>query len=298
MVRAFPALYICWPVQWRIGNKPIIMDTIIVATDFSKAAEHAAGYAADMAVDQSAEIVLLHICNLPASYTEIPVAALPDNTMAEAAELLQQAQQKLLHQTGGKAAISTLVRMGFFYTELKTVCDEIKPYMVVMGSQGTTPAQRLIWGGHTAYAMQHLPWPLLAVPPNIKYTGVQKIGFACDFKKVIPTTPAAAIQQLVKRFGASLHVINTGKEETLSEELVYESGMLQEMLEGIRPFYHFLQNDNVEEGIAAFASANQLDLLIVLPKRHNFFDRILHPSHTKQLALHCPVPVLAMHEGE
>jgi nucleotide-binding universal stress UspA family protein len=273
------------------------MKTIIVATDFSAAAENAANYTADMAVSIGAHVLLLHISDLPISYVDMPVTAIPSNALEEASELLLQQKERILHHTGGKASVETMARMGIFFTELKTVCESIEPYAIAFGCQGTTAAQRFIWGGHTVYAMQHLPWPVLAVPPNIKYTGIQKIGLACDFVKVVPHTPAHKIKALVKEFNASLHVLNTDAKETFSPSLVFESGMLQEMLETVKPFYHFIASERVDEGINAFAAANSLDLLIVLPKRHSFFDKLLHESHTKQLALHSQIPVLSLHEG-
>lgn len=272
------------------------MKTIILATDFSPAAENAANYTADMAVAIGANILLLHICDMPINYTDVPVAVVPSNTLQEATELLEQQKGRLLHHTGGKASVEIMARMGIFFTELKQVCEAVQPYAIAFGCQGTTAAQRFIWGGHTVYAMQHLPWPVLAIPPNIKYTGIQKIGLACDFIKVIPNTPANKIKALVKEFNASLHVLNTDAKETFSPSLVFETGMLQEMLETVKPFYHFIASDRVDEGINAFAAANSLDLLIVLPKRHSFFDKLLHESHTKQLALHSKIPVLALHE--
>lgn len=272
------------------------MKTIILATDFSPAAENAANYTADMAVSIGANILLLHISDMPISYAEMPIAAIPSNALQEAAELLEQQKGRMLHHTGGKGSVETMARMGIFFAELKQVCEAVQPYAIAFGCQGTTAAQRFIWGGHTVYAMQHLPWPVLAIPPNIKYTGIQKIGLACDFVKVVPNTPANKIKALVKEFNASLHILNTDAKETFSPALVFETGMMQEMLETVKPFYHFIASDRVDEGINAFAAANSLDLLIVLPKWHSFFDKLLHESHTKQLALHSQIPLLALHE--
>jgi nucleotide-binding universal stress UspA family protein len=239
---------------------------------------------------------LLHISHLPISYTDMQVVAMPNNSLEEASQLLNLQKERILHHTSGKASVETMARMGIFFAELKIVCEAINPYAIAFGCQGTTAAQRFIWGGHTVYAMQHLHWPVLAVPPNIKYTGIQKIGLACDFIKVVPNTPANKIKALVKEFNASLHVLNTDAKESFSPSLVFESGMLQEMLGTVKPFYHFIAHERVDEGINAFAAANSLDLLIVLPKRHSFFNKLLHESHTKQLALHSQIPVLALHE--
>jgi len=45
-----------------------------------------------------------------------------------------------------------------------------------------------------------------------------------------------------------------------------------------------------------FEEKNKIDLLIVLPRRHNLLGSIFHKSHTKQLVLHSHVPVMALHQ--
>jgi nucleotide-binding universal stress UspA family protein len=187
------------------------------------------------------------------------------------------------------------VRMGLFFEELKTVCERINPYAVVMGSQGTTAAERLFFGSHTVHAMKHLVWPLLTIPPQVRFSSIKKIGLACDFNKVVDTTPVDEIKTLVNDFHAELHVLNTGKKEVFKPELVFESGLLQEMLVALKPEYHFIATDNTDEGIMNFAEKNHIDLLVVLPKRHGLLEKLLLKSHSKQLVLHSHVPVMALH---
>jgi hypothetical protein len=50
----------------------------------------------------------------------------------------------------------------------------------------------------------------------------------------------------------------------------------------LEPRYHFITNDNTDEGILNFAEKMSIDLLIVLPKRHGFADKLVHASHTKR----------------
>ena len=164
-----------------------------------------------------------------------------------------------------------------------------------MGSQGTTAAERLLFGSHTVYAMKHLVWPLITVPPQAKFSAVKKIGLACDFNKVVETTPVDEIKTLVNDFHAELHVLNTGKKEVFNPELVFESGLLQEMLAALKPEYHFITNENTDEGIMDFAEKNNIDLLVVLPKRHGLLEKLFLKSHSKQLVLHSHVPVMALH---
>lgn len=272
------------------------MKTIILATDFSSAALNAANYAADMADAVHADLLLLNIPNLPVMYSDIPPLAAPDEVINTATQLLNELKKQLGRKTGNKININTMVQMGSFFSELKSICDNVQPFAVVMGSQGTTDAERLFFGSHTIYAMNHLMWPLLAIPKGARFSNVKRIGLACDFKKVVDTTPVEEIEDLVKSFKAKLFVINTGATKDHDPEMVFQSGLLQVMLEDLQPEYHFVTSHSIDEGIMNFCEDNNIDMLIVMHKQHSLLDKLIQKSHTKELILHSHVPVLALHE--
>jgi nucleotide-binding universal stress UspA family protein len=205
-------------------------------------------------------------------------------------------KDELIYRTGNKITIDTEIREGTFFHELDLLCEKINPYTVIMGSQGTTATERLVFGGHTVHAARYLKWPLITVPVDAVFSNIKKIGLACDFVKVTDSTPIQEIKNLVTDFKAELHVLNTGKKEAFDPAIVFESGMLQEMILDLNPRYHFITDENTDEGIMEFTEKNKIDLLIVLPRRHSIFEKLMNKSHTRQLVLHCPVPVMAMHQ--
>ena len=275
------------------------MKTIIVPTDFSAQAENAAYYAAEMAVEIDASLSLLYVYQPPMSFSEVPVPAEDINIMlSDAGEKINKLKEELLRKTAGKIKIYAEVKTGTIVTEIEALCRAVKPYAVVMGTQGTGAAERFFFGSNTLTAMKRLEWPLIVVPPGAKFTAITKVGLACDFRKVVETTPVEEIKSLIRDFHAELHVLHVSREvgDAFSPKVVEESGLLQEMLEEIHPKYHFIGNEDVDEALNDFALRNKLDLLIVIPKSHNILDRLLHKSHTKQLALHSQVPIMAVHE--
>jgi nucleotide-binding universal stress UspA family protein len=271
------------------------MKTIVVATDFSPAADNAANYAAQMALAINAKLLLLHVYQVPVVYLEVPELMTVDEMEKNTATRLNVLKEELDVKTNYTLNIETEFKTGVFFAELKAVCEKINPYTVVMGSQGTTSTARLLFGSHTVNAMKHLEWPLITVPPEIKFNAIKKIGLACDFDKVVDNTPVDEIKILVHDFNAELHVLNTGKQKVFNPNIVFESGLLQEMLADLKPSYHFTTNPNTDEGIMDFSERNHLDLLLVLPKRHTLIESLVHKSHTKQLVLHSHVPVMALH---
>jgi nucleotide-binding universal stress UspA family protein len=133
------------------------------------------------------------------------------------------------------------------------------------------------------------------VPRDVRFSNIKKIGLACDFDNVVHTIPTDELRLLVKDFGAVLHVLNTGKRTEFDPEVVFESGLLQEMIVDLKPEYHFITHDDVDKGILDFVDQNHIDLLIVLPKRRQLLEKLIHRSHTRQFVLHSHVPVMALH---
>jgi hypothetical protein len=181
---------------------------------------------------------------------------------------------------------------------LEDVCKHIQPFAVIMGTRGTTGVERILFGSTTLTAIRHLTWPVIVVPPGKEYgTGIKKIGFACDFDKVVENTPIQFIKNMVKEFGAELYVLNVDHEgKHFKPGTPEESLMLHTLLHELNPNYHFIDHLDVEDGINEFVEKNNIDLLITIPKKHKLLDSLFKHSSTKQLVTQSLVPVMCVHE--
>ncbi len=272
------------------------MKPILITTDFSMAASNAANYGADLALAVNADIILLHVYEMPVSFGEIPVTMTIENIHENAEREIIGLKDRLNQKTAGKINITTELRSGRFFPELKTICENIRPFAVVMGSQGTTAAEHLLFGNHTAHALKNLMWPLITVPPTVQFASIRKIGLACDLEKALDPIIIEELRDLVKAFDAGLHIFNIGKKGKFKPDLVFQSGVLEEMLKDLKPNFYFLAHQDTDEGILDFIEKNHIDLLIILPKRYSLLEKLIHKSHSKQMVLHSQVPVMAFHQ--
>ncbi|WP_276482271.1 universal stress protein [Paraflavitalea pollutisoli] len=271
------------------------MKTIIVATDFSPAAAHAASYAASLALSLHGELYLLHAYEPPPSYGEINLPVDLGRWQEDAEVALKQLQRQLEEETSGKLIIRGQVHMGGYFSTLQTLCDEQKPYAVVIGCTGKTAAERILFGSNAVYTLKHLDWPVIAVPKEIRFGGIQKIGLACDLELVTETVPFPEIAVLLKDFQATLHILNIGSKTTYDPDVKTAAQIMDAKLQPAQVHFHFLSHDDVDTGILDFSERLHIDLLIVLPKRKSFINALLHKSHTRQFVLHSHVPVMALH---
>lgn len=275
------------------------MKTIIVPTDFSPTATNALHYAIDMAKAIDASLLLFHVYQVPVSYSDVPIMLVSvDELKQTAEEKIGRLKKEVEHITSGKMKIYTETRMGNVSDELKTLCEKIRPFAVVMGSKGSSGIERVLFGSNTLTVIRHLSWPVICVPPGKAFgNGIRKIGFACDFRDIVESTPANAIRDVVRAFGAELHILNVDYQDKRFEpDTPEQSALLHTLLEDLRPQYDFIEHRDIEDGINAFAEKNNLDLIIAIPKKHKLLEGLFRTSSTKQLVFQSHIPVLCIHE--
>ena len=277
------------------------MKTLVVPTDFSSVSVNAMNYAVDMAQAINAGIVLLHVYNVPVSFTDSPVSPVSTVSIEEikrtSEERLQELKKNLVTVTAGKVEIFTEARLGETIEELEQICNSVEPLAIIMGSHGTTGFERLIMGSTTLTAVRHLKCPVIVVPPGTTYHGIRKIGLACDFENVVQSTPVEYIKNIVKEFGADLYVLNVQDlEQDDLEDAIMDTAYLDAMLEDVSPKYVQLTGKDVVESITSFAEHNNLDLVMIIPKKHRFIDSLFHKSQSRELITHAHIPIVSIHE--
>ena len=271
---------------------------IIVPTDFSAASVSAAAYAADFATAINAQLALVHIWHYP-MISDVPVSAdFIDQLIQDATDNIEQARKDLIRKTSGKLSVTASVREGFFINEMQSMCAEQADPIVIMGAHVTTNTERIIFGSTILSAVRNLTCPLIIVPNGTRFTGIHVAGLACDLRDVPRTVHTHELHRLFNQFHPTLNVLHVSSTEhgMLDEEEVKGSNWLKSVLGAYHPAFHFIQDKNVSEAIKEFAGRNNLDLLVIIPKKHGLFNRLLHKSQSKQMVINTRVPILSVHE--
>lgn len=271
------------------------MQLIITATNFSKVATNAVHYACALAATQNAKVVILHSFVMPVLFTDVPIpASLVDDEQKDATNLINQLVAELQAKHPG-LDVSGKVVYGNTLDILANLADDISnPWMMVIGNSGMSDEN--IWSESVLMdALRGLTCPVLAVPPGVSYAPVGKLAFAMDSK---PAGYGLASQQLasvVAALGAAFHIIHAATPDEANKPEPAQNPAF----EALKPVYHKIApTADTDSSILEFVSSNGMGMLAVMPRRHSFFDALLHKSHTKELVHHCPVPILAVHEDQ
>jgi nucleotide-binding universal stress UspA family protein len=257
---------------------------------------NAARYAADLALSAGGDLYLYYVLQLPVSVAEFPVNDYVFNEMQEAGAVsLQQLWEELVKRTDAKVNIFTHIEVGSVEYKIEEFCLQKKPFVVVMGVSGSS-LDRVLTGNNLAAAIRHLPYPLIIVPENAAFRKISKIVLACDLSDMaagIPVKPSF-LRELKDIFNSSFEVLNiNSRGQQANTTGVIEVEAWKECVRGIFPEVHFVETDKVEDGISKYLGEHPADLLLVFPKKHNFFE--FHKSHAKKIARTSNVPVMSIH---
>ncbi len=269
--------------------------SILVTTDFTDSSRNALEYTCGLVSDRY-DLVLLHIYNMPVSYSAEGVAfAAIQSDIRDADELIEQ---QLAWIKGAYPAIHVegKVAIGGFIHSLKHSIADLMPEIVVMGAKKEYDELGL-WNSDFLDALVALPIPVLIVPQHVRYSPIHNIGFACDYREPSDEKQVSFIKRTIMATGAQLHVVHISRTQTHEDETKKRNeAALQLLLQDVAPKYYAVEDPNVIDAIARFVKEHALDMLIVVPHRHGFWHSLFNQSHTRQLAKLNNLPMLALHD--
>jgi nucleotide-binding universal stress UspA family protein len=274
-----------------------IMTTIVAPTNFSAPSINAVYYAADLACTMNAKLDLLHVYSIPVSFTLTPSDAFSfDELESNAEKQISSLKTELESRTKGKIVIESHVKEGDAYIEIEDYCNKTNPFVVVMGPETEGRIERLLFGGVTTEAIKDARFPLIFVPADTRFTPFKKIGLACDVRDIDDTVHFEEIKALVSSTKAEFHMLHICNQDDFDDTDVKEATQIKGVLRELNPQYHFIRDTRTASAVNYFATLHQLDLLIVIPKKHSLLGNIFHRSHAKKIVLHSHIPVMSLHE--
>jgi nucleotide-binding universal stress UspA family protein len=272
--------------------------TILAPTDFSSSSINAVNYAADMALDIQAQLVLLNAIPFPVSSPEI---SFPVSIMDDLIELGNKEFENLVEnlkiRTKNKISISSEIIVGPVERQIELISRQKKPLAIIMGIKPGKTFERALMGSSIFHTINHVPYPLMIIPENTRFNKIKEIGLACDLEDVEESLPFESIKEWLSLFKPKLNVIYvTIHNKAFKSSQLAGSVSLQNHLQSFHPIFHFLDGPDLSEELNDFAKSHNLDLLMVIPKGHGF-SRLFHHNRTRKVITHNYIPVLALNKN-
>lgn len=293
--------------------KPI--QKILVPTDFSDGATRALEYAVHLAeavqrgaAQRNAALVKLFVVHAyqvpnPVSMSPYPVAgAYGGDTLVnyqlieqEVAEHLEALKRNHLLNKHVEPELISVYNMPEAAIEEAVNKHDID--LVVMGTRGGGLIDKLV-GTTTTRVMHRVACPLIAVPENAVFAKVDHILLATDYERIKHADTFQILVTLANVFRAQIDVLHVTPEYTkLTEANLAAGDMIDRLLRHARHSYCHEENDDILEGLRSYLSEHDdVGMLAMIPRDHNFWDRITQGSVTNNVLFEADRPVFVVRE--
>ncbi|GAA4138262.1 universal stress protein [Sphingobacterium kyonggiense] len=280
------------------------MRAILFPTDFSEIASNAFLYALNIAKSIDAKIYVLY------TYLEPVLSA----THAGQPELIGEVYQTIelnqfeiykkktqaLRDIAQEHNLSD-VELVFLFEEgpvaavVKKITDREKIHLVVMGTHGESGFLSKVIGTNTVNVIRSIQNPVLAVPPHAKYQGIKRAVFTTLFRD----KDKSALKEMLlmaNAVGAKISCLHILKNEKVADVLLQTENWRHEFPNEQIEYVLLEEVESIENTITTYLLENNVDILAVVKRNRNFFDRMFSNSVSNNLAFHSKVPILVFHE--
>lgn len=276
----------------------MMMKKILFPTDFSEVANNAFLYALHFSKHINAEIITLHVYELPQmDYVDAPVNLLEMYEVTEHNNFesykhhisLLQDIAKLHHFEDVK--ISNVLESGNLVDNIHDIVLHENIDYIVMGTKGGAGFSPMFVGSVTEKVM-HTTKTMIAIPEHCLFEVPKNMLFITKFKDIDRELmkQVIALGQLFNSRIDCLYVRNN--DEIIDDATIDE---WKEVLEHEKVTYHTIVGKDVEHSILDFIEAHHTDMLAMPIHDRGFFQSLFHVSLSKKLT-HVKIPILALHE--
>ena len=268
------------------------MKAILVPVDFSKSSDNAALYAANLAVELNAAIILASVLNISVSPQSLNNwKHMADDLISEANERAERLISKIQKNVKGILKISFEVIPGFpVWEQIEQFTIANKISLIVMGTRGASGLRGSLIGSNAAAVIDKSAVPVIAVPVNAKFRPIKKIMYASNM--INPHQEVRRVSIFARRLHAEIHVLHVGQETDIAAS---ESSLRRELIKVARYdniHVHITNAENIVAAVDSFAAKTQCDLLVMFTHRLNFLEKLFGKSVTRHFAFHSELPLL------
>ena len=268
------------------------MKKILIPTDFSDNAHHAARYALSL-FGGSASYTLVNAYQLPHSGSTMLISL---------ADILQRDSEQLLNEELVRLedefpyllnAVSVLAEMGQPDVVLRKLVDKQGFDLVVMGTKGASGLKGILVGSVASNVIQSVSCPVLAVPDKVSLKEPENIVFASDDVTLQSDHCPDVLHYIADRSNAKVLILNVVNEP--DKVVAGHSDRLPiNTFDGVPHSYHFEEGEHVGEAIATFAVKHEAGIIAMVRRKKDLFANLFGMSNTKEMIQRSELPLLVL----
>jgi|TARA_R110002110_G_scaffold85074_7_gene220971 nucleotide-binding universal stress UspA family protein len=279
-------------------GRNLMMNKILVPVDFSEHSEYALEVAAQIAMQQNAELIVVHMLGL----SETSMNKDDFQEAREAVFYMKLAEKRFIDFLDKEylkdLKVTEMVHNYRVFREINDVALKVDANLIVMGSHGSSGFSEVFVGSNTEKVVRSSEVPVLVIKKRRKKFQFENVVFACDFDTQNIKAYRKAMK-LCKQFDATVNLLYVN----LPAEQFRSSAQMEDR---VRVFLDKADNgdynnlDNVvyrddytvENGVFTYSNKINADLIVVSTHGRRGLAHFFFGSIGEDVANHADIPVL------
>lgn len=266
------------------------MRTILVLTDFSPPADHAARVAVRIAEKTGSDLLLLNLfavpAILPAESGVYPYYSEYSAIENEVFERLEKTADTLRKELQGSVEIASAGRPFILENQALDPVDKTRVWLTVMGdrARNRTPREP-VSGKFTTDIIGKAFCPVLLVPESLHLSGHFSIAFASNLEAQA-NQALAEIAAFANIFSSGLLVIHVSKTELEDTDQLSHQRAISQITGTFRYLatdYEEIGTGPVTERLAELTREADVRVLALVHNRYSFFRRLFESRYIREI---------------
>lgn len=279
------------------------MKNILLPTDFSEISWNAIKYAMNLFKEEPCNFYVFNSFRLPAYTTDdFMVTSTNESLESTLYTVANENLDKILNKIhefkkNPKHTFRKVIDYNFF---IDAVLDAVKKNdidLIVMGTKGATGAKEIFIGTNAGDVINKVKIPVLVIPENTNFKPPKEIAFPTDHMVFYKRKALKTLVKIAKLYDSTVRVVHVKMHSNeLNAEQLANKNFVFECLEGLNHSYHTLHNLMLEDAINCFTQSRDIDMIAMVPKNMNFFEKLFFKPKVEEISFHTNIPLLVLHK--
>lgn len=287
---------------------PFALRTVIFATDFSQCSQNAGNYAALMARQFGAELLVAHTFVLSQAAMEVEAESHGAQTSAQRADFDAALRQEAERLGAGLQHADTALLEGEPEEQIPALAQKNAPSLIVLGTQGRGRFGRAMIGSTAEKILRSASGPALTVGPHVPHCcegdpPIRRVLFATGLSAAAARGASCAVA-MAEAFGAQMDVLHVIHPEDVQEpgSLTAVQKHFQAAVEEMAPRYAgaiveprgVVATGNAHTRILEHIRENAIDLLVLSLRASSHLWVESRISGAFNIVINAPCPVMTL----
>jgi len=198
-------------------------------------------------------------------------------------------------ETDFRPAINQCSQEGLIKDTINGIVSSHHVFMAIISMHSSKSFTSFLARNHTWDVIKQISVPLLVIPYQVRFKNYNMIAFATDLTNTDKYV-LNSIVGLAKHTGADVLVTHVVDNETIlwEEESHIEEFFNKDAIKYNNPtvFYHAIKSSSVKNALKEIMQDVSIDMLALIKRPHNVFQKILERNVIRRLAIQPAKPLL------